>query len=134
VSRLHAEIATIRAQLDGLAAEAGARSVTPRQLAIASGLLNDSLPALETQLAAAARPAVLAPFAGRDAAAVWDALARTVAARSSACLWSRSSTRRRRDDRLAGSRDSLTSTPIASTRDGKRAMSNRGRIATGAQN
>jgi hypothetical protein len=85
VSLLHAEIATVRAQLDGLAAEAGARRITPRQLAIASEPLNTDLEDLQ----AASRSRAGRPFWRRSVAGMPPRYGRgwtwTAAAPSSAC-------------------------------------------------
>lgn len=71
---LRDEIGGIRAQLDELAVEARHRRITARQMAMASGPLMADLGELEARLAAAARPALLSPFAGHDPREVWEEL------------------------------------------------------------
>jgi site-specific DNA recombinase len=71
---LEAEIADVRAQLDGIAAQARNRRITPTQMGDASQPLIADLERLETRLAAAARPALLSPFAGHEPEEVWDAM------------------------------------------------------------
>src|SRR5581483_6741529 len=71
---LHAEIAAIRAELDGLADAAGQRQITTRMLLRSTEPLMADLEELETRLAAAERPAVLSPFAGHKPAEVWEAM------------------------------------------------------------
>lgn len=69
---LQAEIIATRQLLEELAADVGARRISPRQMAVASAPLNDDLVILQERAAAAARPGALAPFAGAsDPEAVW---------------------------------------------------------------
>jgi site-specific DNA recombinase len=72
---LQAEIIAIRQELDDLAADVGARRISARQMALASGPLNDELSALQQRAADAARPGVFAPFAAAaDPWEAWDGL------------------------------------------------------------
>jgi DNA invertase Pin-like site-specific DNA recombinase len=71
---LHAEIAAVRAELDGLADAAGQRQITTRMLVRSTEPLMADLEELETRLAAAERPAILSPFAGHEPAEVWEAM------------------------------------------------------------
>lgn len=72
---LRAELAAVRGELDELAAAAGRREITVRQMATTSAALQEQATALEIRLADAARTSVLSTFGGgQDPAGVWAAL------------------------------------------------------------
>jgi site-specific DNA recombinase len=72
---LHAQAEAIRGELDDLARLVVEGTISARQMALSSGPLRERLARVEERIAAAAPPALLAPFAGAtDVATVWDSL------------------------------------------------------------
>jgi hypothetical protein len=72
---LHTQAEAIRGELDDLAKLVGEGAISARQMALSSSPLQERLAKLEKRITAAARPSLLAPFAGEpDVVAVWDGL------------------------------------------------------------